>query len=149
MGRWMEVVRAQPPQGQRDHDESYERLVVGQIAPNPLMRAFDELCRANPGKHGIVSKHFPMLEAVGTNSSRYVDEDLWLDSAEAGRLIEEFQKLRRVCRREEFITALDGPATYEAWRGSDRQEDFDGWLDGIELLLRSAAASGYAVRLML
>lgn len=145
----MEVVRAQPPQGQRGHDESYERLVVGQIAPNPLMHAFDQLCRANPGKRGIISKHFPVLEAVGTNSSRYVNEDLWLDSAEAGRLAEELGKLRRVCRCEEFITTLDGPGTYEAWRGSEQPGDFDGWLDGIEALLRRAAASGHAVRLML
>jgi hypothetical protein len=145
----MEVVRAQPPQGQRSHDESYEKLVVGEIASHPLMHAFDRLCQANPGKREIIRKHFPMLEAVGLNSNRYVDEDLWLDAVEVGRLLEEFQRLRRVCRREEFITALDGSVTYEAWRSSERREDFDGSLDGIEALLRKAVASNYAVRLML
>jgi hypothetical protein len=149
MGRWMEVLRAQPEDGQRGHDESYEKLVVGEIAPHPLMHAFDQLCRANPGKREIIRKHFPMLEAVGLNSDRYVDEDLWLDAAEASRLIEELQKLRRICQREEFIASLDGPATYAAWRGSERREDFDESLDRIEALLGKAAASGYAVRLML
>jgi hypothetical protein len=149
MGRWMEVVRAQPPQGQRCHDESYERLVVGEIAPHPLMYAFGALCQANPGKREVIRKCFPMLEAVGLNSNRYVDEDLWLDAVEVGQLIEEFQRLRRLCRRQECVTTLDGPTTYEAWRSSERREDFDRSLDEIEALLGKAVASGYAVRLML
>jgi hypothetical protein len=149
MGRWMEVLRARPGEGQRGHDESYEKLVVGEIAPHALMHAFDQLCRANPGKREIVRKHFPMLEAVGLNSDRYLDEDLWLGAVEVSRLIEELHKLRRICQGEEFITSLDGPATYAAWRGSERREDFDESLDRIEALLGKAAAAGYAVRLML
>jgi hypothetical protein len=113
------------------------------------MHAFDGLCQANPGQHEIITRHFPMLEAVGLHSNRYVDENLWLDAAEVGRLIEEFRRLRRICRREKFITGLDGPATYEAWRSDERREDFDGWLDKIDALLANAASSGCAVRLML
>jgi hypothetical protein len=149
MGRWMEVVRVLPSRGRRSHDESYKQLVVGEIAPHPLMHAFGGLCQANPGMREIIRKYFPMLEAVGLNSNRYVDEDLWLDAAEIGRLIEELQRLRRICRREEFIAALDGPAAYDAWRDSDRPEEFDASLESIEALLRKAAALGYAVRLML
>jgi hypothetical protein len=145
----MELVREGPPQGQRQHDESYSSLVVGEIAPHPLIYAFQELCKANPGKREIIREQFPMLESVGFRSDRYVDEDLWLNATEVERLIEEFQRLRRVCRREEFITHLDGPATYEAWRSSEQREEFEVWLDGIEALLRKAVASGYAIRLML
>jgi len=68
---------------------------------------------------------------------------------EIGQLIEEFQRLRRLCRRQQFVTTLDGPTTYEAWRSSERREDFDRSLDEIEALLGKAVASGYAVRLML
>lgn len=49
MGRWMEVLRQQPPQGQRDHDQVYAELVVREIGPHPLMYAFGALCQANPG----------------------------------------------------------------------------------------------------
>ena len=145
----MEIVREQPPQGQRDHDGTYEKLIVREIAPHPLMYAFGGLCQANPGKREVIRKYFPALEAVGLRSPRYVDDDLCLAAEEIGQLLEEFQRLRRVCRREEFIPGIHGQSTYEAWRGSDRTEDFDPWLDGIEALLREGLASGYWVRLML
>ena len=90
-----------------------------------------------------------MLGAVGLCSDRYVKEDLWLSAAEVEQLIDEFQRLRRVCRREEFITHLDGPASYEAWRTLEQREDLETWLNDIEALLRKAVAFGYAVRLML
>jgi hypothetical protein len=113
------------------------------------MYAFQELCKTNPGKSEIIREQFPMLEAVGLRSDRYVDEDLWLNAAEVEQLIDEFQRLRRVCRGEEFITHLDGPASYEAWRRLEQRQDFEAWLDDIEALLRKAVAFGYAVRLML
>ena len=149
MGRWMELVRERPVEGRQQHDESYNRLVVGEIAPHPVVYAFQELCKANPGKVEIIREQFPMLEAVGLCSDRYVKEDLWLSAAEVEQLIDEFQRLRRVCRREEFITHLDGPASYEAWRRLGQREDFETWLDDIEALLRKAVAFGYAVRLTL
>ena len=145
----MEVVRARPTQGQRSHDVTYEKHVIGELAPHPLMHAFSGLCQANLGKRESIRRQFPMLEAVGLHSNRYVDEDLWLDAVEVSRLFEEFRRLRRICRREEFITGLDGPATYEAWRSAERREDFEAWLDEIEALLGKAASFGCAVRLML
>ena len=145
----MEVLRTQPPPGQRNHDESHERFVIGEIAPHPLMYAFDQLCRANSGKRETIEKHFPLLAAVSLNSNRYLNEDLWLDATEVGRLVEEFRRLRRICRREEFIATLDGQTTYEAWCGVEPREDFEGWLDKIEALLTEATVSGYVVRLML
>ena len=80
MGRWMEVVRQQPPQGQGHHDHAYQEIVVGKIAPHPLMHAFGALCQANPGKREVIGKCFPTLEAVRLDSPRYVDEDLWLNA---------------------------------------------------------------------
>src|SRR5262245_20920844 len=143
MGRWMEVVRAQ-----RDHGSSREENVVGEIAPNPLIDAFHALCQGNPGKGETVRKHFPMLEAVGT-SDRYADEEMSLQAEAIERLLGEFQRLRRICRREEFITGLDGPSAYGAWRTSWQPEEFERWLDSIEKLLEEAAASGHSVRLLL
>src|SRR2546428_154727 len=116
MGRWMEIVREQPPEGQRYHDGVYQQLVAGEAAPYPLMHASRRVCQANPGQREVVRKEFPTLEKVRVDSPQYVDEDLWLTSQEAGRLLEELRRLRRVCRWEEFIHGLDGQATYEQWR---------------------------------
>jgi hypothetical protein len=118
----MGVVRQQPPQGQRDHDQVYEQLVVREIAPHPLMYAFGALCQANPGKREVIRKCFPALEAVGPGSPRYADDNLWLNVEELGQLLQEFRRLRRVCRREEYVTGLDGAASYEAWRNSDQPD---------------------------
>src|SRR5262245_24793964 len=143
MGRWMEVVRVQ-----RDHGTSVQDSVVGEIASNPLINAFDALCQGNPGKRETIRKHFPMLEAVGT-SDRYVDEEMSLQAEAVEQLLGEFQRLRRICRQEEFVTGLNGPSAYDAWRTSWEPEEFDGWLDGIEKLLQEAVTSRHLVRLML
>jgi hypothetical protein len=113
------------------------------------MCAFGALCQANPGKREVIRKCFPTLEAVGLNSPRYIDEDLWLNAEELGQLLEEFRRVRRVCRWEDCVTGIDGAASYEAWRKSDRPKDFDSWLDKIEAMLVDALGSGYWVRLML
>jgi hypothetical protein len=148
VGRWMEVVRRQPPQGHRHHDQAYEELIVREIAPHPLMHAFGAPCQANAGKREVIQKSFPALEAVGLGSPRYTDEDLWLNADELGQLLEEIRRLRRVCRRGEYIPGIDGAASYETWRNSDRPEDFDSGLDRIEAILVDAHRSGYWVRLM-
>src|SRR5262245_3062263 len=147
MGRWMEVVRRRPAQGQHDHGQAYEDLVVREIAPHPLMHAFGALCQANPGKREVIRECFPTLAALGLGSPRYVEEGLWLNADELGQLLEEFRRLRRVCRREEYITGIDGTASYEAWRKPDPPEYFDSWLGKIEAMLVDACGCGYWVRL--
>jgi hypothetical protein len=145
----MAVLRERPQQAQVPSDDAYKQILVAEIAPHPLMHAFDALRQANPGKIYVIREHFPVLESVGLRSPRYVDEELWLNSTEIGQLIEELQKLRRVCRREKFISQLNGPATYERWRGSDPADSYDQWLDRIETLLQMAYATSGCIRLML
>jgi len=147
MGRWMEVVRQRPADGQHDHGHIYEDLIVREIAPHPLMHAFGALCQANPGKREVIRESFPTLEAIALGSPRYSGEDLWLSADELGQLLEEFRRLRRVCRREEYLTGIDGAASYEAWRNSERSDEFDAWLDKIEALVVDARDSAYWVRL--
>jgi hypothetical protein len=149
MGRWMQVVRRQAPQGHDGPDQVLDDLVLGEIAPHPLMHAFDAVCRANPGKREIIHKWFPTLDGIALGSTRYADEELWLNAAELGHLLEELRRLRRVCRREQRLPGIDGAASYAMWLGCDRPEDFDSWLDGIEAMLAEASASGYRVRLVL
>src|SRR5215468_10954255 len=96
MGRWMEVVRQRPADGQHDHGQVYEDLIVREIAPHPLMHAFGALCQANPGKREVIGEFFPTLEAIGLGSPRYTGEDLWLSADQLGQLLEEFRRLRRV-----------------------------------------------------
>ena len=148
MGRWTEVVRIQPPKLERHHDDRYRELIVGQIAPHPLMSAFDTLCRSSPGHRLLIEKEFPLLERIRAYSPAYVDEDLWLTSAEAGQLVEELLRMRRICRREEFISGLDGRVAYENWRDG-QMEAFETWVDKINELLAAAAGSGYWVRMQM
>jgi hypothetical protein len=148
VGRWMEVVRRQPPQGHRHHDQAYEELIVREIAPHPLMHAFGALCQVNAGQREVIQKSFPTLEAVGLGSPRYIDDDLWLNADDLGKLVEEFRRLRRVCGREEFVPRIDAATCYETWRKSDGPADFDSWLDRIEAMLVDAHRSGHWVRLM-
>ena len=144
MGRWMQVLK-QPAEARRETDAQ----VIGEVAPHPLMHAFGSLCQANPGKRDLVQWQFPMLSAVSIGSQRYADETLELRPDETRRLLDEVERLRRVCGREEYIESLDGPASYAAWRGTENAEEFEGHLDDIVALLRRAVASGHTVRLML
>ena len=140
MGRWMQVVRID--------GSSRQETVVSEVAPNPLINAFDALCEGNPGKRESIRQHFPMLEAVGTGD-RYVDEEMSLQGEASERLLAEFRRLRRICGREEFITGLNGPSAYGAWRTSWQPAEFESWLDSIEKLLREAVSGGHSVRLYL
>jgi hypothetical protein len=144
----MEVVREQPTEGQCHHSPEYKRLVVAEAVPYPIMwaaRAIRAGSRAgrNPGDQ------FPLLDRVREYSPDYVDEDLWLPSDAVARLLEEFVRLRRVCRWEEFVAGLDGKATVTAWRGVWSPEEFERYLDSNERLLRQAVEGGWWVRLML
>jgi hypothetical protein len=96
----MEIVQEQPPEGRRHHDEAYQKLIVVGVAPHPLMYAFSDAGKANPGKGERIGREFPMLRRVSTESS--ADEDLWLTTDEAACLLDEWQRLRRVCRRISF-----------------------------------------------
>jgi len=140
----MQVLR-----GRQSDDRAIENEVVAETAPHVLMHAFRSLCQANPGRRELIANQFPMLETVGIGSDRYADENLWLEPDETGLLVQELEKLRRLCRREEYVESLDGPATYIAWRGAEQPEDFDKWLDDILALLGQSVTSAHMVRLML
>ena len=150
MGRWMEVVRQQPPEGQRHHTEEYRRLIVGEYAPHPLLNAARAIRAGSRGEHKSSNLLlFPLLDRVQFGSPCYADEDLWLLPADAIQLLEEFTRLRRVCRLEEFAAGLDGRAVATWWRDGETPVEFERWLDGIEGLLRQAVEGGHWVRLML
>src|SRR5262245_5249442 len=110
MGRWMQVLRRQQPETPSGQHTACEDWVIAETAPHPLMHAFGSLCQANPGKRELIGNQFPILKAVGIGSGRYVDEHLWLKPHETGLLVQELERLRRLCRREEYIKSLDGPA---------------------------------------
>jgi hypothetical protein len=125
MGKWMEVLRERPP----DTLEHSGRLplILAEIAPNPLMEAGCHL--------GSYRSHFPMLDLVRRDSPAYVDEWLWLDRDSMDQLLAELRRIRRICRREEFLTGLDGPRYHELWRGNDLPETFEAWSDKLEAAL--------------
>jgi hypothetical protein len=144
----MEIVQEQPPEGQRHHTDEYKRLIVGECAPHPLLHAARAI-QAGSRRGWNSSDAFPMLDRVRVDSSWYVDEDLWLPPADAFQLLDEFMRLRRVCRDEEFVPGLDGRALAARWRDMDEPAEFERWLDAIEGLLWQAVEGGHWVRLML
>src|SRR5215468_4374743 len=119
MGRWMQVLAKQVAEARSDSP------VVGETAPHPLMHAYGSLCQANPGKREIIREQFPMLSAVAFDSNRYSDETLSLNPDETRLLLDEVERFRRVCRRQEYIQSLDGMASYAAWRGAQQPEEFE------------------------
>ena len=140
MGRWMEVLTYPPADVDLDPSRRKE-FVVGEVAPNPLMNAAN--CLPRSGR-----RHFPMLDHVALHSSAYLDEHLWLSAKESEKLLDEVRRLRRICRREEFVHGLRGDDIWSFWRGADNAGEFDQWLDSIEHLLAIAVSRGYWVHLM-
>lgn len=130
MGRWMEI---------RQNEE-----IIGEIAPHPILDA--GYCLTPE-----IREQFPLLTKVWPKSKNYVDEELWLSSEEAKILLEEFRKLRAICRREQFITHLDGKVAEKHWRGHLNPDDleWEKYLDTIESLLAEATDRKCKVRLML
>ena len=145
MGRWMQVLEKEPAAAQGVG----EGRVIAEMAPYALMHAFTSLCKANPGKREAIRTQFPMLASTAVDSDRYADETLTLKADETRLLLQEVERLRRVCRREEYIQSLDGPASYVAWRGAEEPEEFERSLDDIMMLRRQAVSSAHIVRLML
>ena len=118
----MEIVLEQPPEGQRHHTAEYQLLIVAECAPHPLLYAIRAIRCGSRGSR-ISSDAFPVLSRVEGGSQWYVDEDMWLSPAEAVQLLDEFTRLRGVCREEESIPGLDGRlvATRSARWGSARR----------------------------
>ncbi len=122
MGKWLEVLSERLPDTVGYHDRRPLRLA--EIAPNPLLEA---------GRHlGLYRPQFPMLDLVRRDSPAYVDEWLWQDCDQINELLAELRRIRRIGRREEFLTGMDGWRYHEIWRGPDPHERFDAWLDKIE-----------------
>jgi hypothetical protein len=144
----MEVVREQPPIGERHHTSNYSRLILGETDPHPLLVARSALRHARRGDSRPIEA-FPQFNRVRAGSPAYVDEDLWITSKEASELLSEFSRLRRACAREDFVAGLDAIATWSAWQDGMPESEFKLWIDHIERLLRKAAEGGWWVRLML
>jgi len=139
MGWWMEIHRERITP---DENGTYQPLVMGETAPHPLMYAARCLGRVNCAR-------FPLLNMIRFDSEAYIDETIWLDADAATRLLDEVQRLQRVCRREEFISGLDGTRFAECWRDGESSDDFELRVDSIEALLTLAASNNYWVLLLL
>jgi hypothetical protein len=124
MGKWLEVLREKPP---AEADGYFKRRpsIVAELAPHPLLWAGRCLSRA----HRTL---FPTLDLVRQDSTAYVDECLSLDELQTKELLRELRRVRRICRRQEFIAGLDGQRFYELWRNGETPEAFEAWLDTIE-----------------
>jgi hypothetical protein len=144
----MEVLPEQPPEAERQHGPGYERLVVGAIAPHPLMWAARAV-QAGGRAGRAPAPEFPLLDRVQESSPEYVDEDLWLPPADVLQLLHEFRRLRRLCHWQEFVPGFDGARAAMAWRRDQPAADFERLSDRIEELLGVAVAGASWVRLML
>ena len=76
-----------------------------------------------------------MLFRVRPKSDYYEDEELWLAPSQVVTINDEFRQLRAVCRRNEFITGLEGSVVYEHWRDRYEADAFEDWLRGLESVL--------------
>ena len=136
----MEVLRERPAES--DDYDARASLRLDELAPHPLLNAAQAIgSDAEP--------HFPTLHRVRLGSPEYEDEELWLSAIEVEALLADFHELRAVCRRESFVTGLDGAAVYEGWKGASAAADFERCLDEIETSLVLAVSERGAVLLAL
>ena len=141
MGRWMELLRERPAQDAEDYMDRLS-LIVEECAPHPVMRAWRHLDREN-------RRQFPLLGLVYEGSDVYaLDERLWLESAQCLALLEELRRIRRACRREEYLRGLDGHQFYERWREGTSPVEFESCVDRVEKLIERAAREEYCVLML-
>ena len=127
MGRWMEVVRERLPDAENLH-EKRRPLILGEIAPNPLM----EVTRYLPTD---ARAEFPFLDRIRMDSGAYANEEMWIDSIGAELLLKEFRRIRKVCRYETFVKGVHAEKLAERWRDGQDEQAFQQWLDQIDGLL--------------
>ena len=80
--------------------------LVAEIAPHPLIycsRYLPKTLRAS----------FPPLHTLEPESGHWIDEFQMIKGEELKQLIQEFQRIRRIVRLEEFLPGLDNKAFLE------------------------------------
>lgn len=151
MGKWMELVslyyKKLDIQVQHTWDtweESLSPCVLDEAYPGPLVWAAEAL-----GRKG--RPYFPMLTKVWIRSDAYIDESLWLRPEEVLFLLDEWQRIDRLCRHQEYIDGLDGQRVAETWQGN-YSADVSEWqneLNDIERLLERSIEGDYWIHIKL
>jgi hypothetical protein len=133
MSRWMYFFNTDLTEevlAGRDRD----RFLVGEIHPGPLINAAIAL-------RGTAEAEFPTLFQLRRGNRENLDEWQKLSPQETRQIYYEFLKLRAVCKREQFIIGVSGPAIYEAWRDIWDDNEFEQDLDRIQTMLNSTVES--------
>jgi hypothetical protein len=143
---WMELVSVyfkkldvEAQQAWDSWEDSFSPIVIAGRDASALLRAGDALGRGRT--------FFPMLTKVWGGSELYKNDyfALWLKPEEVLLLLDEFQRLRRVFKREEYVHKLDGPLVYEEWRKFclARPDKWEDSLDDVERFLARAIEEEY------
>lgn len=114
--------------------------LVDEIAPHPLIYC----SRYLPSSH---RSSFPQLHKLEPDSVHWIDEVQTVRGEELEQLIQEFQRIRRIARLEEFLPGLDHKAFLERW--NKYGAEFEEYLDEIEGILQRALKDDFEVRLFL
>ncbi len=141
MGRWMEVVDACHPLGVSPPIGSSAVLV--EMSPYELIDAARHVPRR-------ARQSFPWLVRVCPQlSASYEDEHLWLTASEVRALLEEWERLLRVCELREFLPDVDGKRVLKYWKESSSKADFDESIGVLRAALKLAVEKGASLHLML
>jgi len=127
MGRWMKSM---------DKDGN----LVDEIAPHPLIYC----SRYLPSSH---RSSFPQLQKLEPESVHWIEEVQTIKGEELKQLIQEFQRIRRIVRLEEFLPGLDNKAFLERW--NEYGAEFEEYLDEIERILLKAVSEDHMLRIFL
>ncbi len=105
MGKWMEVLNQKPPYEYPGWEE-YEKLIVKELAPHPIIYCYVFLAKN-------LRNQFPYLKRLSINSGYYIEEEQLLNPKEVELLLKEFIFLRKLTHREVFIQGFDAKIFYE------------------------------------
>ena len=128
MGRWLEVVAVAAT------GASVATIAGAAMSPSALLAA----ARALPSP---AREHFPSLLRIA-DPTKYQDESIWLAPGEVGTLRSEFERMRRITARREFLSGVDGGTVLKYWRGHDDPAEFERYLDQLSALLEAAEHAG-------
>lgn len=127
MGRWMKSL---------DKDGN----LVDEIAPHPLIYCSRYLPKT-------LRTSFPQLHKLEPESGHWIEEVQTIEGENLMQLIEEFQRIRRIARMEEFLPGLDNKAFLERW--NEYGTDFEEYVDEIESILLKAANEDGELKILL
>ena len=131
MGKWLEAVKGGPSDASIPHSYAKE-AVIAEMWPGRFVYASLALPKAARSQFKTLVR--VCLGAEGD----YVDESSWVSPEQTNALLEDLDRLWRVCSLQEFLPGVNGARVLEFWRGDYDPMEFEELIHDVRKLLKLA-----------